>query len=133
MGGSRRRRAPRPAGRTGAYRRLGILPFDHERQLVSVTAADPSGATVLVTKGAPEAVLARCAGVPDAAAAVLERLFGEGARVVAVATRAAAGAGRAAAGGRAGPASSSASSRSPTRPKADAGASIAKLARSGSR
>ena len=81
----------RPDG-PDAYRRVGILPFDHERQLVSVTAADTSGATVLVTKGAPEVVLARCARVPGTAAAVLERLFGDGARVVAVATRAAAGA-----------------------------------------
>ena len=30
---------------------------------------------VLVTKGAPEAVLARCVDVPAEAAAVLERLF----------------------------------------------------------
>jgi len=76
----------RPDG-PDAYRRVGILPFDHERQLVSVTAADPSGATVLATKGAPEAVLARCTSVPDTARAVLERLFAEGARVVAVAAR----------------------------------------------
>jgi Mg2+-importing ATPase len=75
-----------------AYRRVGILPFDHERQLVSVTATAPGGATVLVTKGAPETVLARCVDVPATAAGVLDRLFGDGARVVAVATGAAPGA-----------------------------------------
>ena len=70
-----------------AYRRLGILPFDHERQLVSVVVSRPGGTPVLVTKGAPEAVLARCVSAPTVAAGVLDRLFGEGARVVAVATR----------------------------------------------
>jgi Mg2+-importing ATPase len=70
-----------------AYTRLGVLPFDHERQIVSVLAKTPSGSRVLVTKGAPEAVLARCVATPDGATAVLDRLFGEGARVVAVASR----------------------------------------------
>jgi Mg2+-importing ATPase len=76
-------------GGPASYERLGSLPFDHERQLVSVTARTPSGSVMLVTKGAPEAVLARCAKPPAAAAAVLDRLFAEGVRVVAVATRAA--------------------------------------------
>jgi P-type Mg2+ transporter len=74
-------------GGPATYTRLGILPFDHERQLASVTVRTPSGSRVLVTKGAPEAVLSRCVGTPDGAAAVLDRLFGEGARVVAVGTR----------------------------------------------
>jgi Mg2+-importing ATPase len=69
-----------------AYVRLGALPFDHERQLSSVIVRGPDG-DVLVTKGAPEALLARCAHVPPEALAVLERLFEDGARVVAVATR----------------------------------------------
>ena len=67
--------------------RLGLLPFDHERQLASVVVRDGAGATTLVTKGAPEIVLARCVDVPEAGAAVLRRLFDDGARVVAVATR----------------------------------------------
>jgi Mg2+-importing ATPase len=75
---------------TGAYERLGLLPFDHERQLVSVVVRSATG-VLLITKGAPEAVLARCAGIPAEARAVLERLFGAGARVVAVATRPAPG------------------------------------------
>jgi Mg2+-importing ATPase len=69
------------------HERLGVLPFDHERQLGSVLVRDPSGATVLVTKGAPEVVLARCVEVPVGVHELLDGLFGEGARVVAVATR----------------------------------------------
>ena len=38
------------------HRRLGLLPFDHERQLVSVVVRDAGGDATLVTKGAPEAV-----------------------------------------------------------------------------
>ncbi|MDX6569013.1 MAG: P-type Mg2+ transporter, partial [Gaiellales bacterium] len=71
-----------------AYSRLGTLPFDHERQLASVVVRAADGDT-LITKGAPEALIARCSIVPDGALAVLERLFEDGARVVAVATRAA--------------------------------------------
>ncbi len=45
------------------------------------------GAVMLVTKGAPEAVLARCLEPAVKSAAVLAGLFADGARVVAVATR----------------------------------------------
>jgi Mg2+-importing ATPase len=72
-----------PAG----YTRLGLVPFDHDRQLASVLARTSEGDTVLVTKGAPEAVLARCIDTAPAAHETLERLFSDGARVVAVATR----------------------------------------------
>ncbi len=119
------------AGATGldSYHRCGSVPFDHERQLASVTASVSDGTNVLVTKGAPEVVLARCIDVPASAAAVLGRLFADGARVVAIATKVCGDA-------------------SPTpadehelafvgfltfidRPKADAGASILKLNRLG--
>jgi Mg2+-importing ATPase len=69
------------------HTRVGILPFDHERQLASVLVTDPNGKTLLVTKGAPEVVLQRCAHEPAAAARVLHDLFADGARVVAVASR----------------------------------------------
>ncbi|HEV8423997.1 MAG TPA: magnesium-translocating P-type ATPase [Actinomycetes bacterium] len=69
------------------YQRLGLAPFDHDRQLASVTVRTSTGATPLVVKGAPEAVLARCVDVPADASKSLERLFADGARVVAVATR----------------------------------------------
>lgn len=69
------------------YVRLGLLPFDHARQLCSVVVATPDDHTLLVTKGAPEAVLARCIDVPADADATLQDLFADGARVIAVATR----------------------------------------------
>ena len=65
---------------------LDRLPFDHDRQLVSVLADTPTG-RLLIAKGAPEGVLARCASVPDEARATLDRLFAAGTRVVAVASR----------------------------------------------
>jgi P-type Mg2+ transporter len=77
--------AARPEG-PGAYRRLKRLPFDHERQMASVLVEAPGG-RLLITKGAPEAVLARCRLVSDSAQATLDRLFRAGARVVAIATR----------------------------------------------
>ncbi len=70
-----------------AFKRLGLLPFDHERQLASVLVSDADGQPLMITKGAPEVVLDRCAVVPDGARSALEALFSEGARVVAVATR----------------------------------------------
>src|SRR6266540_1629347 len=123
---------PLAADATGgprAYQRLGLAPFDHDRQLASVAVRTPTGGTaLLVTKGAPEAVLARCAEVPADAQATLARLFADGARVIAVTTRQAPGL----------------TTPSPAdehglhlagfltfidRPKADAGTSIAKLGR----
>ena len=66
---------------------MHTLPFDHERQLSSVLVADSAGRPLLITKGAPEVVLDRCNNVPDLTRRVLDGLFAEGARVVAVATR----------------------------------------------
>ena len=118
-----------PAASVGAvagYERLGIVPFDHERQLVSVLVRPPTGPTQLVTKGAPEAVLARCIAVPAEATRVLEGLFAAGARVVAVASRDAPDLGSP------GPVDESDLLLAGfitfvDRPKADAGTSIAKL------
>ncbi|HEX7746694.1 MAG TPA: magnesium-translocating P-type ATPase [Micromonosporaceae bacterium] len=76
------------AEQVSPYRRVAILPFDHERRRVSVVVDGPDG-RLLVTKGAPEEVMALCRDVPQAAeAALAERLAGGG-RVVAVASRAA--------------------------------------------
>ena len=69
------------------YTRLGVLPFDHERNMVSVLVRDRAAALTLVTKGAPETVLDRCLGVPEAAREALAAEFAAGNRVVAVATR----------------------------------------------
>jgi P-type Mg2+ transporter len=67
--------------------RLSVLPFDHDRRLVSVLVRDRHGAQTIVTKGAPEAVLERCVDVPATATAALAAEFTAGNRVVAVATR----------------------------------------------
>ena len=108
------------------YQRLGLLPFDHQRQLCSVAVHAADGATLLVTKGAPEAVLARCVDTPPGTHETLEQLFAAGARVVAVATRDAPGLGQ----------PTTADERDlhfagfltfVDRPKPDAGPSIAKL------
>jgi Mg2+-importing ATPase len=82
----------RPGPGPEAYVRRAMLPFDHDRQLVSVLVAAPDGTSLLVTKGAPEVVLGRCVSVPAGARAVLDGLFAQGARVVAVASRSAPGA-----------------------------------------
>ncbi|GAA3113997.1 Mg2+-importing ATPase [Kribbella aluminosa] len=72
-----------PAG----FTQVTVLPFDHERQMVSVLVKDPDGRLQLITKGAPESVLARCLDVPAAAEASLQAEFADGNRVVAVAIR----------------------------------------------
>jgi Mg2+-importing ATPase len=72
------------------WSRLATLPFDHDRRIVTVLASR-AGDTIVVCKGAPEAVLERCASVPAEAHAALERVFRDGSRVVAVATRRAPG------------------------------------------
>ncbi|HET7465350.1 MAG TPA: magnesium-translocating P-type ATPase [Candidatus Dormibacteraeota bacterium] len=72
-----------PAG----HRVLDQLPFDHERRLMSALVEDGDGTRTLITKGAPESVLARCRQVPAEAQATLQQQFEAGARVVAVATR----------------------------------------------
>ncbi|MEO7006013.1 MAG: HAD-IC family P-type ATPase [Terrimesophilobacter sp.] len=72
------------------YRQLSLLPFDHDRRLVSVLVQDDMGQCVIATKGAPETVLERCNGVPAAASSRLDAEFAAGNRVIAVATRSAA-------------------------------------------
>jgi Mg2+-importing ATPase len=74
-------------GGAPAYRRLGILPFDHKRQMTSVLVAQQNRPPMLITKGAPEAVLARCPALPESAQTTLDKLFADGERVIAVATR----------------------------------------------
>jgi Mg2+-importing ATPase len=67
--------------------RLATVPFDHDRRMTSVLIDDTEHGHLLVTKGAPEDVLARCTNVTDSARATLEAEFSAGSRVVAVATR----------------------------------------------
>jgi Mg2+-importing ATPase len=73
--------------RLKGYTRLGVLPFDHERRMVSVVVRDSAGQATLITKGAPETILERCVNVPAAARDALRAEFASGNRVVAVASR----------------------------------------------
>jgi len=82
--------AARAGTALAGYRRLAIVPFDHERRLVSVLTEDDHGNRMVITKGAPEGLLDRCADVPGTAREGLEAEFAAGNRVIAVATRAAA-------------------------------------------
>ena len=113
-----------------SFERVAIIPFDHERQLVSVLVKAGAEGDLIITKGAPEEVLKHCVDVADGARELLERLFTSGARVVAVASRPATNV----------DAITTADEESLTlegfltfadRPKADAGASITKLERLG--
>nr|WP_243841671.1 magnesium-translocating P-type ATPase [Mycobacterium sp. DL592] len=69
--------------------RIACVPFDHVRRATSVL-VDDNGKRVLVLKGAPEQVLVRCQGTPEATQHTLDALFAAGRRVVAVAVRPAA-------------------------------------------
>ena len=86
--------SPAAAGQRAAlarYRQLATVPFDHERRLVSVLTEDDRGHRMIITKGAPESPLERCASVPGPARKALDGEFAAGNRVVAVATREAEG------------------------------------------
>jgi P-type Mg2+ transporter len=77
-----------PAGKVAvAVERVAVLPFDHDRRMVSVVVRGPAGVRTMVTKGAPETVLDRCVDVPPAAREALAAEFAAGNRVVAVASR----------------------------------------------
>jgi Mg2+-importing ATPase len=82
------------------YRKLDELPFDFERRRLSVIVADAAGTRSIVTKGAPESILAVSSSIEvggqllplsDATrqrcTEVYERLGAEGFRVLAVAWR----------------------------------------------
>ncbi|NBW72845.1 MAG: magnesium-translocating P-type ATPase [Microbacteriaceae bacterium] len=64
-------------------KRINLIPFDHERRIVSVLLDNQK----LIAKGSPEEILNRCVAVPESAHSELEKLFAQGSRVVAVATR----------------------------------------------
>ena len=72
---------------SAAFERIAALPFDHERQMGSVLIRGSDGVLTLVIKGAPEVVLERCVNVADSIRTVLDALFADGERVIAVASR----------------------------------------------
>jgi Mg2+-importing ATPase len=80
----------RSVGR-GGYRVIETSPFDYERRSMSALVEDERGIRTLIIKGAPEAVLGRCAAVPAQVHDQLNRRFDLGERLVAVATSDAAG------------------------------------------
>ena len=82
--------APFAAQHVRAAVQLATLPFDHDRRAAS-TLVDDGGKRLLVVKGAPEQVLARCRTTPPEADRTLAALFAAGRRVVAVASKAAPG------------------------------------------
>jgi P-type Mg2+ transporter len=70
----------------GHWRRVAEAPFDYERRLMSVL-VDDGKQRLLIAKGAPESVLARCKAVSPLFQALLTAQFAAGGRVIAVATR----------------------------------------------
>jgi Mg2+-importing ATPase len=82
------------------YKKLDELPFDFTRRMMSVLVADPEGKAILLTKGAPEEVFAKCSHFeldgkltemhPEFTVGLKEeydRLSNDGFRVLAVATK----------------------------------------------
>jgi Mg2+-importing ATPase len=63
------------------------LAFDHERRMTSALVRRADGSQTLVSKGAPETVLAACHDVTPAQQAVIDAQLGAGGRVIAVASR----------------------------------------------
>ncbi len=69
------------------YARLAEAPFDYDRRRMSVLVQDGSGRRMIMTKGAPESVLACCHEVAADARTLLDAQFEAGSRIIAVATR----------------------------------------------
>lgn len=73
--------------RASASPKFGSVPFDYKRRLMSVVARVDGSQPLLIVKGAPEAVLARCSSDDSAAREELSGAIASGARVLAVAVR----------------------------------------------
>jgi Mg2+-importing ATPase len=83
--------APQSQTASPTGERVATLPFDHDRRMTSVLVDTAEHGRLLVTKGAPESVVARSTNVSEAAHTTLDGEFAAGSRVVAVATRPAPG------------------------------------------
>lgn len=70
-----------------AWPRLDVIPFESERRFMAALHALPGGGAVIFAKGAPEAILARCAEGTDGdqVMAWVEEMAAGGMRVLAVA------------------------------------------------
>lgn len=83
-----------PAVERGAWQRLDAIPFDAAYRFMAVLARGPSDEAVIFVKGAPEAVLALCAGDGEARwGASIEATARQGERLLGFAARRLAGAG----------------------------------------
>jgi Mg2+-importing ATPase len=71
---------------TGDLRLVDTCPFDHTRRAASALVGD-GNRRLLVVKGAPEQVMAKCVAGQDSAGPTLAALFAAGRRVVAVASK----------------------------------------------
>ena len=74
------------------HARRDAIPFESENQLMATSHAEPDGRQRVIVKGAPEAVLRRCADGPDgvdhaALHAEVDRMASAGMRVLALAER----------------------------------------------
>ncbi len=76
------------------WRRLDVVPFESEKQIMGTLHLSPEGERVIFVKGAPEVVLRGCLSMGDGSAidleelrAAAERLAATGMRVLAMATR----------------------------------------------
>jgi Mg2+-importing ATPase len=70
------------------HARLDLRPFDHDSRTSAVLIQSDKDGRQEVIKGAPESVLALCSDVDPADSQSVDRLFDQGARVVAVAIKA---------------------------------------------
>jgi magnesium-transporting ATPase (P-type) len=70
-----------------ALRRIDSVPFDYERQMMSVLVETPECKRTLICKGAPEAIVKKCSSADPSVRARLDAQFDTGNRVVALATR----------------------------------------------
>ena len=77
---------PAAEAATPAWHRVAEAAFDFDRTRISVLTDGPSG-RLMITKGAPEAVLDVCENIPQAAKTLLAQRFDAGDRVIALATR----------------------------------------------
>jgi Mg2+-importing ATPase len=81
--------AATPARRAGAasYRVIDRAPFDYQRQMMSVLVDAPDGRRLLLAKGAPEAIGARCGSIDTAFEQLVDVQLDAGNRILALAQR----------------------------------------------
>jgi Mg2+-importing ATPase len=72
------------------FERIDMIPFDHARRMTSVLVRIDGEPAQLISKGSPEDIMRVCENVPETAHVLLNEQFDAGARVIAVATRPAA-------------------------------------------